>query len=240
VIAVSGDLTQRARNVQFASARAFLDTLTAPLVVVPGNHDVPLYDVIRRFARPLKRFHRYVGGYARYIDDELAVVGADTTRSFTIKDGGLTRLAVDTILAEFAEVAPAATRMLVCHHPFDRVPRGATRWAFPAVWTDAVSTLVEHGVDIILTGHRHLSYAGHSATRYRTSGRAAVIVEAGTATSVRGRGEANAFNVLHVDREAINVERQEWQPQEDRFVAAQEDRFTRTQEGWAPARATRG
>ena len=90
VIAVSGDLTQRARNRQFASARTFLDALTAPLVVVPGNHDVPLYDLFRRFARPLNRFRRHIGDHASYVDEEVAVIGADTTRSLTIKDGGLT------------------------------------------------------------------------------------------------------------------------------------------------------
>ena len=235
VIAVSGDLTQRARNNQFASARTFLDALTAPLVVVPGNHDVPLYDLFRRFARPLNRFRRHIGDHASYVDEEVAVIGADTTRSLTIKDGGLTRSAVARVLAEFERIPPAATRILVCHHPFDRVPRRATRWAFPAVWTDAVATLVEGGVDVILSGHLHLSYAGHSATRYRTSGRAAVVVEAGTATSVRGRGETNAFNVLRIDRDAISVERQEWRAQEGRFAAGQEDRFTRAPEGWAPA-----
>ena len=61
VIAVSGDLTQRARRTQFIAAREFLSALPGPLVVVPGNHDVPLYNVIARFSSPLRGFHRHIG-----------------------------------------------------------------------------------------------------------------------------------------------------------------------------------
>ena len=63
IYVISGDLTQRARRAQFAAAKAFVDELRAtglPVIVVPGNHDVPLYDVARRFMRPLNRFRRYI------------------------------------------------------------------------------------------------------------------------------------------------------------------------------------
>ena len=94
-IAVSGDLTQRARRHQFEAARAFLQSLPAPQVVVPGNHDVPLYNLVARFARPLGTFRRYIGNTRNYLGDtELAIVGANSTRSFTVKDGGLTARAV--------------------------------------------------------------------------------------------------------------------------------------------------
>src|SRR5215207_7385819 len=60
LVTISGDFTQRARRSQFADARAFLDTLTMPTLVVPGNHDIPLYDVVERFAAPLARYRRYI------------------------------------------------------------------------------------------------------------------------------------------------------------------------------------
>ena len=60
VVAVSGDLTQRARSHQFREARVFLDTLPKPQIVVPGNHDVPLYNVFSRFFSPLDKYRRYI------------------------------------------------------------------------------------------------------------------------------------------------------------------------------------
>ena len=57
---VSGDLTQRARSHQFVEAKHFLDRLTYPQVVVPGNHDVPLYNVLDRFVNPLEKFKKYI------------------------------------------------------------------------------------------------------------------------------------------------------------------------------------
>ena len=59
-IAISGDLTQRARPGQFREARAFLDALPAPYLVVPGNHDVPLYNVVQRVLKPLAKYRRIV------------------------------------------------------------------------------------------------------------------------------------------------------------------------------------
>src|SRR5690242_8777714 len=60
VVVVSGDLTQRARRAEFAAARAFLDALPSPQIVIPGNHDVPLYDVFSRFFRRLDRYQRTI------------------------------------------------------------------------------------------------------------------------------------------------------------------------------------
>ena len=88
LVVVTGDLTQRARSAQFRSARAFLDALPARHLVVPGNHDVPLYDITRRFLRPLARYRRYIGDVEPlYVDEEVAVAGVNTARSLTVKGG---------------------------------------------------------------------------------------------------------------------------------------------------------
>ena len=238
VIAVSGDLTQRARRSQFRRARAFLDALPATQVVVPGNHDVPLYNVIARFGDPLGGFHRYVtrDRYPHFSDGEVAVVGANTTRSFTIKDGGLRPRDVQHLSRLLDEAAPDAVRVVVCHHPFD-VPSGrGGRWTAPAPDAEAVNTLVGRGADVFLTGHLHLTYVGHTAVRYQIRGRSAIVVEAGTATSVRGRGEVNSFNLLRIDKDRVCVERHDWSEGALRFAVAAVDEFTRTDTGWAPLR----
>src|SRR5712671_3863019 len=89
LVAVSGDLTQRARSHQFREARAFLDSLPHPQIIVPGNHDVPLHNVLSRFARPLDKYRRHITDNLQpvYLDDEIVVVGVNTARSLTIKGG---------------------------------------------------------------------------------------------------------------------------------------------------------
>ena len=233
VVAISGDLTQRARRSQFRDARAFLDALRAPTIVVPGNHDVPLYNVLARFGDPLGSFRRHITAeaYPCYRDAEIAVVGANTTRSFTIKDGGLRPADVRQLSNVLDEAGPDRVRIVVCHHPFDP-PAGRGRWTAPAPDAEAVNTLVARGADIFLTGHLHLTYVGHTATRYQVSGRSAIVVEAGTATSFRGRGEVNSFNLLRVDGASVAVERHDWHAQTARFTVAAVDEFARSDTGW--------
>jgi 3',5'-cyclic AMP phosphodiesterase CpdA len=236
VIAVSGDLTQRARRAQFRRARAFLDALPGSQVIVPGNHDVPLYNVLARFGDPLGGFRRYITNeqYPHFRDAEIAVVGANTTRSFTIKDGGLRPDDVRHLSRLLGEVAADAVRIVVCHHPFDAPAGRSGRWTAPRPDADAVNTLVAGGADIFLTGHLHLTYVGHTATRYQVSGRSAIVVEAGTATSFRGRGEVNSFNFLRINGDRIAVERLDWDAGSSRFATASVEQFVRSETGWAP------
>ena len=89
LVVVSGDLTQRARRHEFEEARDFLATLPEPQIVVPGNHDVPLYNAFARWLRPLARYRRYIGDetQALYTDDEITVLGINTARALTLKNG---------------------------------------------------------------------------------------------------------------------------------------------------------
>ncbi|HEX4124110.1 MAG TPA: metallophosphoesterase, partial [Tepidisphaeraceae bacterium] len=89
VVVVSGDLTQRARAGQFAEAVEFLRQLPTPQVIVAGNHDVPLYNLFRRFGSPLGRFRKLVepAAYPEYRDDSVYILGLNTARSFTFTSG---------------------------------------------------------------------------------------------------------------------------------------------------------
>ena len=89
LLVVSGDLTQRARRKEFAAARLFLDRIPSLRLVVPGNHDIPLFDLVRRFASPLARFRRYIDPDVDpfFSTDTVAVLGMNTARSNTWKDG---------------------------------------------------------------------------------------------------------------------------------------------------------
>src|SRR3569832_2307049 len=89
LVAVSGDLTQRARSHQFQQARSFLDALPKPQIVVPGNHDVPLHNIFARFLKPLTNYKRYITSDLQptYEDEEVAIVGVNTARSSVFKGG---------------------------------------------------------------------------------------------------------------------------------------------------------
>jgi hypothetical protein len=96
----------------------------------------------------------------------------------------------------------------------------------------AMKTLANCGADVFLAGHLHVSHTGHTAKRYKIGDHSALVVQAGTATSTRGRGEANSFNVIRVDYPNIAVERLEWQPADSVFTSSRIEKFRQVSNGW--------
>jgi 3',5'-cyclic AMP phosphodiesterase CpdA len=234
LVAVSGDLTQRARSHQFAEARAFLDRLPNPQLIVPGNHDVPLHNVFARFAQPLTKYRRYITSDLRpfHHDEEIAVLGVNTARSLTIKNGRINKGQLAWMRERFCDLDPAVVRIVVTHHPFD-LPEGHHERDLVGRARMAMAVLASCGADLFLAGHLHVSHTTHSATRYRIKGHSALVVQAGTAVSDRGRGEENSFNVLRVDRPDITVERFGWQAAQEQFKVTGSERFHHTPDGWS-------
>ena len=237
LVAISGDLTQRARRGQFRAARQFLDALPSPIIVVPGNHDVPLYNVLFRFTRPLVNFQRIVTEDLEpyYEDEELAVVGVNTARSLTFKRGRINARQVERIQERLCRLKDSVTKMIVTHHPFD-VPEGHDERDLVGRAPLAMKMLARCGADVLLAGHLHVSHTGHTATRYKLEGHSALVVQAGTATSTRERGERNSFNVLRVSHPDITVERYTW-GEDAGFQTAAREEFRHTPTGWVRASA---
>ena len=238
VVVVSGDLTQRARRSQFVQAQAFLAQLPGPQIVVPGNHDVPLYNVVDRLLRPLHKFRRYIEPSLNpsYLDDEIAVLGVNTARALVLKNGRISAAQLESLRAAWSEMGDEVVKVVVTHHPFD-VPAhiGAGQRVGRAGM--AMSLFAQHGADVLLAGHLHASRSGGTGARYALAGYEAMVVSAGTATSTRGRGEANSFNVLRLQKERVEVERFEWLPDERRFAPTASEVFERRLRGWASADA---
>ncbi len=235
IVVVSGDLTQRARSEQFKAARAYLDTLPQPQIVVPGNHDIPLYNVAARFLTPLTKYRRYITPNLapEFVDDEIAVMGLNTARSLTIKDGRVNREQLNRLHARLAGVGEHLTRIVVTHHPFD-LPDHLDKEDLVNRAPMAMDAFAKCGVDLLLAGHVHTSHSASSAKRYKIAGYSALVVQAGTATSTRGRGETNSFNVLRVDTDEIQVERYSWKDTSKAFEVATVECFRREGNTWEP------
>jgi 3',5'-cyclic AMP phosphodiesterase CpdA len=233
VVVVSGDLTQRARSHQFKEAREFLDTLPSPQIIVPGNHDVPLHNVFARFLEPLDKYKEYITDDLEpfYADEELAILGINTARSFTIKDGRVNEKQIEAIRERLCPYPDEIVKIIVTHHPFD-LPEGHHEDDLVDRAQLAMEAIAKCGADVLLAGHLHISHTGHSSARYKVAGHSALIVSAGTATSTRGRGETNSFNLLRVKHPFINVERLSWQPERAAFAPSSSEHFKHSPDGW--------
>jgi 3',5'-cyclic AMP phosphodiesterase CpdA len=234
LVVVSGDLTQRAREEQFQEAREFLDALPTPQIVIPGNHDVPFYNFFARFAGPLDNYKRFISTDVEpfYSDEEIAVVGVNTARSLTFKNGRINEEQVARIGKLLCDLTGTITKIVVTHHPFD-LPREFDEDELVGRAEMAMKALAECGADVLMAGHYHISHTGDTTTRYPIPGFSALVVQAGTATSTRGRGEPNSFNVLRIEHPHITVDRFTWQPATGRFVEFKSEHFQFTEEGWS-------
>ncbi len=231
LLVVSGDLTQRARGAQFKQARTFLDTLPKPQLVVPGNHDVPLHNVFRRFINPLKGFRSHITSNLCpfHADDEIAVAGINTARSLTFKDGRINEEQVGWLRERFETLDSHITKVVVTHHPFD-LPAGEDN--DDLVWRAdmAMRAFADCGADLLLSGHMHQSHAGSTAHRYALDGYAALTIQASTATSTRERGEENSFNAICIHGDEIRLDRYQWDGQA--FTLHGRQHFQREARGW--------
>ena len=221
LVIVSGDLTQRAREEQFQQARAYIDRMPAPKLIVPGNHDIPLYDVFRRFLAPLNRYKEHITTNLApvFIDEEIAVVGLDSARSLTFKGGTLSHEQVAAAQLRFANAGGHPVRIVVTHHPFD-IPVALSGVKIVNGARHALKEFAKCDVSLFLTGHLHLVHRA-SASIF-VPGYHALLLGAGTATSTRARGEPNSFFVFRIDHtrsdsECIEVETHSWNPAHHQF-----------------------
>jgi 3',5'-cyclic AMP phosphodiesterase CpdA len=238
LVIVSGDFTQRAREAQYREAGAFMDRIEAaglPTLAVPGNHDVPLYDVIRRFARPLARYKRHIDDdlCPWFENDRLAVLGINTARSLTFKDGRINYEQMHLIRECFHNVPPEKTRILVTHHPLFAMPLGEEGALTKTVGRQqpALEAVAEAGVHILLAGHFHRTFAEAARKMVENAG-PALVIQAGTATSNRLRAdEEQSFNFIHAHRnDEIDLQVVAWDGAE--FVGRDHARYTYDGEAW--------
>jgi 3',5'-cyclic AMP phosphodiesterase CpdA len=233
LVAISGDLTQRARTAEFLAAQEFLAAIRFPQIVVPGNHDVPLHNLISRFARKLDRYTRYITPDLQpvFADSEIVVAGVNTARALTWKDGRINARQLEQLRATLQANPADRTKIVVTHHPFD-LPAGASGRVVGRSRL-AIKMLAECRVDLLLAGHFHIADTSQTAKRYRMPGYSAIIVSSGTSTSTRGRGQPNSLNVIRIERPDITIERRTWRPTTGVFDVLSVELFRHTGEQWA-------
>lgn len=213
VVVVSGDLTQRAKPSQFAEARRFLDRLPAvPLVVVPGNHDVPLYRIIERIRSPHAEYQRHITKHldtVTHLDDAIIVALNSTSPRRAISNGRIHQEQLDYCREQFTNAPDETAKIVVAHHHFAPAPDYERDQTMPKAQR-AMDCFLKLGVDLILGGHLHRAYIGNSLDIYPKSTRdhGIVIVQCGTSTSRRGRGkerERNSFNIVKISESMLRV-----------------------------------
>ncbi|MBK5254549.1 MAG: metallophosphoesterase family protein [Vicinamibacteria bacterium] len=236
LIVVSGDLTQRARGREFMAARAFLDRLPFPRLVVPGNHDIPLFDVLTRFARPLARFRRYINDEVDpfVLTDKVAALGINTARSNTWKDGRVSGSQIEKLRERMKAVPPGVMKVLVTHHPF-LPPPGDVSPPLVGRAAEALQAAEACGVDLMLAGHLHVGYSGDVRTHHLGVRRSILVAQAGTATSHRIRGEANSYNVIRLATDRIDCSFRVWDGK--RFLEAKSLGYLKRDADWQPIKA---
>ncbi len=224
LVVISGDLTQRARKYQFLQSRNFLDELPSPRLVIPGNHDVPLYNLFLRFWQPLGRYHTFISATSDVAVVSkvkgLSVVGLNSSRSFTIDGGGLGDEQLAWAEAQFARSPRNACRVAAVHHHFlpdDSRQRPVRRARY------LLRRFADMGVEMVLVGHRHWA-------RAKRTSEGPLVVQAGTAISRRGKGkerDQNSYNVIEVNQTAIQVTCHRYRVDLDRFEPVWTERFRR-------------
>jgi len=198
LVLLGGDITQRARRSQFAAARRFVQALQRPVLAVPGNHDIPLFNLAARLLDPYGGYRRALGAVLEPVveTDSLLAIGVNTTRPGRHKNGQVSAGQITRVAQRLRESGPGRLRVVLLHHPV-RAAVDSDRANLLIGRDVAVPAWVDAGVDLILGGHIHLPYILPIHGAAGPQPRQAWTLQAGTAVSRRVRGGiSNSVNVI--------------------------------------------
>ena len=194
VVVLSGDITQRARPAQFSAARAFVDRFGVPVLAIPGNHDIALFDLWSRFTRPYARHAAAFGPELEPVHEtaQLLVLGVNTTRAWRHQHGEVSAAQIERVARRLAAASAQQLRVVVVHQPA-AVPDERNRPHLLRGHAQALRAWAAAGADVVMGGHLHLPYT----LQVPGLARRLCVVQAGTAVSSRTRAEVpNSVNLL--------------------------------------------
>lgn len=227
LLILSGDITQRARAIEFSAARAFVDRLAIPSrVVIAGNHDIPLFDIATRIFLPYSRYSRAFGSELEPIHDTsaLLVICVRTTRRYRHIEGEVSSAQIERVAQRLKQANENQLRIVVTHQPA-HVTHVVDQEHLLRGHEDAISRWAEAGVDLILGGHIHRPFTSALHEHLADLPRRVWAVQAGTAVSSRIRHDSNnSVNLIRygIENEPLRcvVERWDYNNDADDFVLA--------------------
>lgn len=243
VVVLSGDFVQRADFArQWRTILGYLERLPHPQMRVPGNHDVPLFNIINRMFYPLGLYSRHIDRNLNMVVElpGLALVGGCSAHGLTVAGGYLNGHQLGAMERSFARYGPEVCKVAVLHHPVVNPPNN--HQSEPMInERQAVEMLQRAGVELVLSGHIHFFHVDTLANMWHFNNRrlkgadktpqSMVLCCAGTTTSRRGRGPdkgRNSFNVITLDNRAIRVQPYFYEMEARRFLPTTEYRFERS------------
>lgn len=228
LVVISGDFTQTGSKREFAQAAEFLARLDVPYMAVPGNHDVPMFNLIRRFIDPYGLYRQFIadGLEPFVIADSVALAGIKTSRrfrwGFNWSDGSISRDQLRALERKFASAPANAVRVVVAHHPLMHPDEVMARPQALVKRADrALETFERLNVRLVLSGHFHMTYV----RRYGNEGEVAVadpegprqsaaghmlVAQSSSTISTRLRGHPNAYNLIEIEAAKITICMREW------------------------------
>lgn len=227
LVVVTGDVTHRGRSGQYAQAAAFLSRIRAPLMVVPGNHDVPLYNLAVRYLTPYSGFRRAMGrdltpvrqvGGAR-------VLGLNSVDPFAVQRGIIRKGEIGRLIGR---LDPVATNIVALHHPLEHLAQVDKELARRA--PEALARLERAGAQIVLSGHLHVWATG--AMLEQTAHPGVLQIQAGTALCGRLSDRQNEFAILQFDGPMLTIERHIAPMDEPDFRPPEYEHFSRESGIW--------
>lgn len=233
LVIITGDLTHRARPAQFRQAMGFLRGLDLPFVAVPGNHDIPLFNLPLRLVAPFRRWRRGVGATVPpvAVAGPLRILPANTADPFRWRRG---LLRADDVQRATADLSAGALNVLACHHPLTEPPgfqRGETRGA-----AQALPALARQGLHVVLSGHLHHWDIGLGITPTRPQ--PVLMVQTGTALCARAGERHHGFALIEAQGADLSVT--PWIASAAGFAPHPARRFRRAAGAWHMSDANPG
>ena len=235
---LSGDLTMRARRSELNDASSFIREIPQPLLLIPGNHDVPATNhPLERFFSPFRRYRKWFGNdlEPEYADENFHIVSVNSTRAFGLhadwSDGILSQKQLDDMVGRFLAHGDRGFRILVLHHPL-LAPIGRGR-AVVKPLPSLLQAIHEAKVDLVLCGHFHRSQLATAGT---LEGWKSVVSQAPTVCSTRLQGEPQGFHEIRFSSQRIEIT--PWRFLGSHFAAMPAACFERNESGWSDCENT--